>query len=176
MPERGHGHRLRREWIDELRLAASELSIRMQLTEEELPARTQHARRLAIHGGELAHVLEHEIAHHHVRRRALHRPRPCDVVLHEADVRRAHAPPRHVEHPRREVQRDDLACAAGEPLGILSRAASQLDHPRPRDAERRSPKNLRVEVTRRVVIEIVLARPAVVCIRDVRRRQRRTRK
>jgi len=84
--------------IDEVRLSAPELAIRMQLAEEELSPRAQHARGLGEHGRELAYVLEHEVAHHDVHRLRIHRPRPRDVVLDEARRRRAHAASRDVEH------------------------------------------------------------------------------
>ena len=90
---------------------------------DECPARTQHARDLRQAAIEVRHVVEHPRRDDDVEGRVRERKR-----LHVRDARIDPTFRRELDHPRREVDRDDLRPGlARDPLGELAPAAAHLE-------------------------------------------------
>jgi hypothetical protein len=78
---RCHLHRFPRFGIDEMRLRPDQLAIRVQLAEEELAPRSEHARGLEKDGRQVVHMLENEVGHDCVHRRRRHWPGVANLTF-----------------------------------------------------------------------------------------------
>ncbi len=110
----------------------------------------------------IADVLQHQAAHHRVERSVFKGQRFMQVMDDEVHVRVRYLPPGPSEHLVREVHPRDAGARCGEPRGVPTGAAAQVQHVEMADVTERLADVRFLQRRQRIVVVIVDARPTVV--------------
>ena len=153
--------------ISELSLATRELTIWMQLTEEDLAARAQHSGGFEEHDREVVDVLENEITGHHIDRCGGYRPHFPHIVSDEPDVRGDESLMGARNHALRKIHGDDALRVFGEVDRVLPGSTAELEDLAVLQQQWRLAHDDGVQIARGVLVRVVTRRPPVVGVGNV---------